>query len=245
MIHSVKEECLESGMKSRKSNKIQIIDLYFLRRNIEQWESQPNCFWSFLRFNESYKKDIESANEKIHKYEDMGCSFLSEEIKSYVLFLEESNAMYYGFHSIGIAASAIILAKMLHYKINKNKILNDINSFGQGQEQSVEYEPRVYPLHHFLEIASESTKKTVKTLERFPEDNYNSIFDNFCIVVPGFKVFSGEREYYFIGKNGERNSYNSVEEASKALDLFLIGNNYMSAVILGEKDEKCYFINYF
>ena len=241
MIHSVKKECLESCMKSIKSKKIQIIDLYFLRKNIEQWEIQPNCFWSFLRFNELYKKDIESANEKINKYEDMGCYFLSEEIKAYVLFLEESNAMYYGFHSIGIAASAIILAKMLGYTINKNKILND-NYFGQGQ--SVEYEPRVYPLHHFLYL-SESTKNTVELLEKFPEANYNSIFDNFCIVVPGFKVFSEENEYYFMGKNGEKNSYNSVEEASKAADLFLIGKNRMRAVLLGEKNGKCYFIDYF
>lgn len=109
------------------------------------------------------------------------------------------------------------------------------------------YEPRVYPLHEFSSIAPEEVKNTVALLEAFPDANGKPIFDHFCLIVPGvaFPAAVESLAYAFLDEKGTLQTFPSREEAVKALDMTLIKGNYLHAIMVGEKDGRCYFISYF
>ena len=108
------------------------------------------------------------------------------------------------------------------------------------------YEPRVYPLHQFWDIAPESVSKTIGTLESFPDADGKPIFDHFGVIVPsiGFPPLTGDA-YSFIDDKGLCRSFSQKELAMKELDAILIRNGHFHPIVIGEKDGKCYFISYF
>jgi hypothetical protein len=108
------------------------------------------------------------------------------------------------------------------------------------------YEPRVYPLHQFWDIAPEGVLKTVRTLECFPDADDKPIFDHFGLIVPsiGFPPASSEETYSFIDDKGLCRTFSQRESAMKELDTILIRNGHFHPIIVGEKDGKCYFISY-
>lgn len=108
------------------------------------------------------------------------------------------------------------------------------------------YEPRVYPLHEFSDILTDSIQKTIDLLESFPDAGNKPIFDHFGIIVPGVSYpLPKQILYRFLDEKGFVQSYGVREDALKALDKILIKGQYLYAILVGEKDGKCYFISYF
>lgn len=119
--------------------------------------------------------------------------------------------------------------------------------FTAKQQNPFVYEPRVYPLHEFLDIAPASVKETISLLEAFPDASGKPIFDHFGVIVPGVAFPPPQREglHTFLDERGMIQTYKVREEALKALDAILIKGAYFHPIIVGDKDGKCYFVCYF
>jgi hypothetical protein len=119
--------------------------------------------------------------------------------------------------------------------------------FNTKQQHPFNYEPRVYPLHEFIDIATPSVKETVKLLEAFPDASGKPIFDHFGVIVPGVAFPPPMKDglmYSFLDEKGMALTFKSREEALKSLDTILIQGAYFHPIIVGDKDGKCYFVCY-
>lgn len=109
-----------------------------------------------------------------------------------------------------------------------------------------DYEPRVYPLYKLIHMASDHMQKIVDHLEAFPKACGKSIFDSYAIIVPG--VFYPRIEhngvYSILDTGGNKADFSTRDEAVQALDVNLIENGYLTPILLGEKDGKCFFISF-
>ena len=118
--------------------------------------------------------------------------------------------------------------------------------FTQKAQPPYNYEPRVYPLHEFSDIMTDNVRNTVSLLEEFPDADNKPIFDHFGVIVPGVAFpLDKQSSYSFSDEKGMVQSYSNRETALKSLDSILIKGEYFHAVLVGEKDGKCYFISYF
>lgn len=116
----------------------------------------------------------------------------------------------------------------------------------KNNQDSYNYEPRVYPLHELSDILTDNVRKTVSLLEEFPDAGDKPIFDHFGVIVPSVAFPLKSQEIYtFLDEQGIAQSYSVRESALKALDSILIKGEYFHGILVGEKDGKCYFISYF
>lgn len=260
----------------RTTKKMQIIDLHFLyKKGKEIWQVQPDSFAKYLRFNSAYQDDLDLAEKKINHYEKLRCNVLAEEIRqSIACFKKNLEESYYGFNRITMTTASIILAKSLGYNYdeNENQIFVDRKFFGKydfDPEQLFEFsplissrtstnffserkrepflfEPRVYPLHEFQDIATNQIKSSIAILENFPDAGNKPIFDHFGIIVPGVNFPKKNQSLYCISdQKGFVQNFKIREDALKILDKILVKEGYLDAILIGEKDGKCYFISYF
>lgn len=111
--------------------------------------------------------------------------------------------------------------------------------------ESFEYEPRVYPIHRLWHVAPPSVVKIVEHLEAFPNACGKAIFDSYAVVVPGIAYPREDGVLSVVGLDGIKQDFSSKEELSQALDIALMQKNYITPVLLGEKDGKCFFVSFF
>lgn len=119
-------------------------------------------------------------------------------------------------------------------------------SFTIKQQNPFIYQPRVYPLHEFWELASQDIKDIISLLEEFPDAGNKPIFDHFGVIVPGLS-FPPQKDgiFTFLDEHGIAQVFSTKEKAEKALDFTLIAGGFIFPIIVGEKDGKCYFISHF
>ena len=264
----------EERQEIRMTKRLQFIDLAWIyKKGDEVWNSLPENFDKFLRFDSAYQDQIEQAERKAQRYLQLGCESLYEEIKkSIVEFKENMQQAYFGFNRITMTSAAVILAKSLafNFSIETNVIHDSCGAlrtngmitvprefFGElnfdpdatNQREGLFdyfYEPRVYPYHELSDLASDQVKQTIEILECFPDAGNKPIFDHFGIIVPSVRFpHLHEKLYTFLDENGVLQCYNDREDAVRSLDRILIKKNCFHPVIVGERDGKCYFICYF
>lgn len=252
----------EEREEIRLLKKSQTIDLSILYRKGETfWQAQPPTFNNFLRFESAYREEIEKAEKKAKRYEELGCTSLVEEIvKTVDQFKQQMDQPYYGFNRINMLNAAIILAKSLDYTYKtqyftsfqdeiSDKVVVSKDIFGEQNflinrlHDYFVYEPRIYPLHDLQEIAPLEVMKTIEMFEQFPETGGKPLFDYFGVIVPSI-AFPNE-EPSFINPEGLVYSYSTMEEATKEFDKMLIRSGILSPIIVAERDKKCYFVCYF
>ncbi|RTK97706.1 MAG: hypothetical protein EKK64_00390 [Neisseriaceae bacterium] len=124
-------------------------------------------------------------------------------------------------------------------KLTKNHI------FSSKKMENCCYQPRIYPLHEFMDLASTETKDSIAVLEKFPEASYKPIFDHFGIIIPSISLEKDENGLYSFSNNGISYCFENKEDAEKSLDLILVKKEYLPSIIVGDKDGKCYFLSYF
>ena len=262
----------------RLTKRMQFVDLQGIckKGKTEAWDSQPDDFSRFLRFDTSYQDEIKLAEKKATRYEELGCSSMAKEIrKSIESFNEHMEQSYYGFNRILMVHAALILAKSLEFSFElvgyeNYKILVNQSFFGKynfDPEQAIEfspyisraagspiftpkniqmeYEPRIYPLHEFIDIAPQSVKDTISLLEKFPDAGEKPIFDHFGLIVPSVSLPKNNDKYSFLDEQGLLHCFSIKEEALKAFDKILIKGNYIYPIVVAERDGKCYFVSYF
>lgn len=254
----------------RADKKIQAIDLTaVVKKGEDVWASQPDNFDSFIRWGIAYEEEINFATKKAQRYIKLGCSGMAKQIiDSIEQFKSQVHEFYYGFNRITMTNAAVILAKSLGCKLStywlsgesEKKLYRVIvpRNIFEGynfeavasydapyrSKDSYDYEPRVYPLHKLK--SSSYIKRIVDHLEAFPKACGKSIFDNYAVIVPGICYPRNDKPpFCILTKEGGYISYETREEAVQALDVSLIDNNYITPILLGEKDGKCFFISFF
>ena len=276
-VRFLKDKNTREEIRALKKMQIIDLDGLY-RKGEEVWNAQKSNFDLFLRYDVAYLEDIKKAEKKIKRFEELGCSALAEDIRRSITdFPENIDQNYYGFNRITILNAAVILAKSLdfNYEVFKSsdgifekfkisvpkKFFNEYifdpvstfsvlegTIFNEKTETFYDYEPRIYPLHEFLDLASEKTIEIINILDNFPECNNKPIFDHFGIIIPGinFPLNDKNNQFYtFLDKSGLLRSYSSREEAVKEFDRILVRDKHIFPIILGEYEGKAYFICYF
>lgn len=235
----------------------------------ELWQCDID-FSRFARFGNFYLEEIEIVNKKIDTYQSMGLNLLAKEIESSLAdYQEKSDLNYYGFQRITVTIAALSLAKLHGYKL---QVFNRISSIKvpanfynfEGKSllnyvpsnndvwgghvglpvklEDYDYMPLAIPLHD-VEKIPDSMKKVINHLEEFPEAEYKPIFDHYLIISPGPKYPRiNESSCDIFDKTGKKNNFSDPISAKKFLDNTLINEGYLTPILLGEKDGKCYFI---
>lgn len=120
--------------------------------------------------------------------------------------------------------------------------------FTVKQQNPYLYQPRVYPLHEFWDLASQEIKDIIALLEAFPDAGNKPIFDHFGVIVPSVALpqqVPKDGIFTFLDERGLVQGFSLKDDAEKALDSILIKGEYIHPIIVGEKDGKCYFLSYF
>lgn len=262
----------------RLQKRMQTIDLSGLyKKGFTYWESLPENFNKFLRFDDAYEDDLALAEKKVQQYQELGCTSLAEEIqRSIETFKSNIKQSYFGFNRLTMANAAAILAKSLGFQFSS--YCNNWDSFDKQNYAGVDskplidflstclsvdnsqitipefqddyffYEPRIYPYHHLSELASVETKQIVDHLEKLPEANNKPIFDHFGIIVPSIKLFQDsieDKDWLVRDLENLLPNLKTKEDIIFEFDKTLLQKKYFDAIIIAEKDGKCYFICYF
>jgi hypothetical protein len=272
-VRLLQEASLRDKARQKKSPQIIELGI-ITRKGDELWSALQGSFRTFVRGMPVYREEIENAERKAKRFKALGCSGLADEIdKSIDGFRVQVSECYHGFNRVTLTVTAVILAKAHGYmmstslshwesgdrrctiKVPKGKFYD----FGADQEgyrgltqqlrmssSDYPYQPRAYPAHFLDNMVSEQTKKLMAHLDQFPETGGRPIFDHFIVIVPGVKYpVVGHDDYWRIRlPNGEIETFATGDLAAEALDMILLRKGYIHPVLLGERDGKCYFIDY-
>jgi hypothetical protein len=190
-------------------------------------------------------------------------------------FITKESEIYFGFHRITMTNVAIILAKIHGYKLMhtggkvflgqksdklQEIVVPDFNGYDfvpsfmediKPPSWTFEYRycPHAYPAHLLMDIASDSSKRILEYVDNFPHLGNRPLFDHYIVVVPGVEnpidSKSVDDLFSFVSKNGKIKYFSDNLDLQKDLDLELIRYKYISPVLLGEREGKCYFLCYF
>ena len=249
----------------RKNKKIISIDLNSLAKKGEvSWSSLPKAFRFLARGSSAIKTELEKAEKMAQKYLDMRCNSLYSEVKKSIDTLKEQRSdSYYGFSKVKVADAALILAKVHGFEFverqaTASSYISIPDSFFGNYKFSLEnhgssyrYTARVYPAFELIGELKSNAEAIIDRLESFPECAGKSIFDHYVVVIPSvchnfsYEVDGvGNKDYYFLDRDGKKIISSSVEEIQKKFDFYLIRSGYTVPVLLGEKDGKCHFLSY-
>lgn len=264
-VRFVKDKSTRDSIRATKC--MQTINLSIIdKKGNEIWDFYNGSFDRFVRNNNIWQQEIEEAKQELDRFKRLGCLDLAGGMQKDIEgFESQVRDIYYGFNRIPMTYAAIILAKVHSYSIkfvsahSKHKILAPKsvfaslnNSFCLGSiEHDISwfnYLPRSYTIAELRENGafSENMEKLIDRLENFPAVNGKPIFDHFRILVPGIEYPHGNgfnRKSAYINENGEK-IVDSIQNVRIGVDMMFIRNKIYYPILLGEKDEHCYFISY-
>lgn len=117
-----------------------------------------------------------------------------------------------------------------------------IATFESGS--SFVYQPRLYPLTS-VPNPSKMVQEIIERVEHLPDQGDSPVFDYYWLLMPSITInhplFKTQNGWQIKTKDGTRQFTNEYE-ASLALDIQLIENEYFMPVVIGERDGQCYFI---
>lgn len=232
------------------------------RKGPELWNSQPESPAPLARFELAYSKEIDAANRRAKQFADLGCVAMAAEVlKSVETFTTQLAGTYQGFNWVTFNAASVILAKWHGFSLVAPPILSsfpsdrnfrvavdvpkmkwDFTVEATDREAMWNYSPRVYPLH-VLEPLPPVVAEIVTACEAYKPFGGRPLFDYYAVMVPGVD-YPPERNgtYSFRTATGELVSYKDAYEAKTNLDKSLLAGGAISAMVLGERDNKCYFL---
>jgi hypothetical protein len=252
--------------KIRATKRMQTINVGIIeKKGHDIWSSHGDTFSNYTRNTEVWKSEIEEAQRELDRFNRMGCEDLANGIERDIKnFQTQTKETYFGFNRIPMTHAAVILAKIHGFEIKQSgyrstyNILIPREFFKDHADFCVEeesrdidyswfnYEPRSYTIAELKEknCISDDMQKIVNYLESFPAANGKPIFDHYRILVPGIAYPKGDwiRASY-VNEDGRKVSANSVRIKTE-VDMMFIKMGLYCPILLGEKDEHCYFISY-
>lgn len=239
----------------RKQKKPQTIDMHgILKKGLSYFESHPENFERYMRFDTSMADELIRMEDKAKRYEDIGCSVLADEIRNNLkTFNEHIKQNYYGFNRITISSIAMTMAKSLGCVVNRTgdnnnlaiRVLNDTIGKPHGDSfLSYDYEPIIYPAHYFESIMPATVKSVLEHLDCFPQTESKPIFDFYGVVVPSIALPRMDDHFRYCDSMGNIMDFDSYNDCKQSFDKWLVSEGIVSPVIVAEKDHRCYFLTY-
>lgn len=232
------------------------------KKDYDIWSCHNPTFENYVRHCNIWEEEIKEAKQEMKRFEKMNCKDLANGIQRDIdNFESQSKDSYFGFNHIFTTHAVVILAKIHGYTIKKrpngtHRILVHRGHFGEhsnfcatstGETTDLswfEYEPRSYTINEFQSnnIMSDDMQKLVNYLENFPGVGGRPIFDHFRVLVPGVKYpfESGVTSYM----DGKEKITLLASDAKKQIDMMFVKNGVYCPILIGQKDEHCYFLSY-
>ena len=250
----------------RATKRMQTINVGIIeKKGHDIWSSHDDTFLNYTRNTDVWKSEIEEAQRELDRFKKMGCIDLAAGIEADVeKFQSQVRKTYFGFNRIPMTHAAVILAKIHGYDIKHTsyrsayKILIPRGFFGDYSNFCVEetsreidyswfnYEPRSYTIAELKEnnCVSEDMQKLVDHMESFPASGGKPIFDHYRILVPGIQYPKGKwSRASYVNEDGRKITGPSGKIKTD-VDMMFIKRGLYCPILLGEKDEHCYFLSY-
>tara|TARA_Y100000034_G_scaffold43496_3_gene53094 strand:- start:19529 stop:20794 length:1266 start_codon:yes stop_codon:yes gene_type:complete len=253
--------------KIRATKRMQTINVGIIeKKGHDIWSSHDNTFANYTRNTDVWANEIAEAESELERFQKLGCKDLARGIETDIKnFKAQIRETYFGFNRIPMTHAAVILAKIHGYEIKRTsyksayKILVPRSYFepltnfcleglsSQNQDYSwFNYEPRSYTISELQENhdISEEMQTLIDYLENFPDIGGKPIFDHFRVLVPGiaYPAKDWSRGTY-LNEKGKKIS-GTVEKVKTDVDMMFIRQGTYCPILLGEKDEHCYFLSY-
>lgn len=111
------------------------------------------------------------------------------------------------------------------------------------------YQPRMYPICSVKDLVPDFIWRTIDQLEDFAELQGRAVFDNYHVIVPGVDLdnnlfYNSTKQRYLFRNGGDLYDFDTKDKAYKFLDSHLIQNKMIYPIVVGQCDDKYYFINY-
>lgn len=250
----------------RSTKRMQTINVGIIeKKGHDIWSSHNGTFGNYARNTDVWKTEIEEAKIELDRFKKLGCDDLASGIEKDIKdFESQIRETYFGFNRIPMTHAAVILAKVHGYDIKHTsyrsayKILIprgyfkdasfEVSGISRGdKDQSwYDYQPRSYTISELKEndCISKDMQNLVNYLENFPLVGGKPIFDHFRIVVPGVQYPDDDwSRGSYINEEG-RKVNGTCGKIKVAVDMMLIKKGIYCPILLGEKDEHCYFLSY-
>jgi hypothetical protein len=253
--------------EQRRLKKPQVIDMSTVSRKGEEiWNSQPDSFESLIRYEDAYKSEIAAAKLRANRFASLGCVALHAEVmKTVDAFESQVVDSYMGFNRLTFNAASVILAKWHGYNLVPPFVLADFPTersykvvvdpkyfkdlgfdfFCRPDESDIPwpYSPRVYPISE-MEPLPLDVKEIIDLCENYSGFNGKPLFDHYAVMVPGIDYPPLREGHYSLRTNGGvLVTYENQNEARFALDKLMLSCGVFSAVVMGERDGKCYCLS--
>jgi hypothetical protein len=237
----------------RRKKQVQTVNLQTLvQKNPEQWGKSGNSFVSLARNQVPFQDDIEQCDRRAQGMIDIGASGLASRMaERAVEFKMHARERYYGFNRMTVTAASIITGRLMGCDLQPTSmrsfritvptdtvkdIFHRLEESAPVKGNPVLYEPRLYPIHEVEETLSHRTRTLIDLMEAFPEAGGCPIFDHYWCLVPSLFVLNIPVGYGDWAKN--------IADLTTCFDKAILKVNAVPSVLLGEKDGKSYFIDY-
>jgi len=243
----------------RETKRMQVMAMATIaKKGMELWDSLPDSFVNYARGRNIHEDTIKDGNDKAGTFESLGLAGLAGSIKEDVsVFQQHVDDAYYGFNRISMTAAAVVQAKILGFTMQKCPTRKNwtiqipLSYFGDFKfyskeytpDQTLEFNPRSYTFNELASVAPEKVVKIIDRLEAFPDFNGKALFDHYRVLVPTVNFPNRGQSSCSVVIDGET-KVGTYNEVSKILDKELIVRGYLNPILLGEKNENCYFIGY-
>jgi hypothetical protein len=235
----------------------------FYQNRADSWNSISSSFYGWIRNHSPFGDDEEKLRKRIVHFEQVGLadhvSMMKCRLASFAAALKEQ---YYGFNRCPLSTAMIVLAKANGFVMLPNEFMSlkqkkslsrshraamSLPTIKVGKDITTcitkdvsllevvsnlggtKYQPRVY-VAESMPFIPERMSKLMAYLDAFPEANGKPIFDHFCVLMPSVT-------------NAHTNCL-KTDPRYYDMDSKLIASGVMTPVLLGERDGKQYFIDY-
>lgn len=208
------------------------------------WQEVPSEFSMYYYFNSKFDNEIKKLEERGAVYEQLDYSRAAQQIRSSIESLKRSvDEGYLGFYRVTIMTAALIAAKMHGFscvpgdgikipavEFGSEELFDDMPINGVR----LRYEPWVYPLSSFADTPK-SIKDFIAYLDKHPQLNGKPAFDHYMVMLPSVALDSSIMQSFCFSK--------FITTPYDAHRIF-IKEKASLPIILGEHDNKCYFLCY-
>lgn len=175
----------------------------------------------------------------------------------------QQDQSYYGFNQVTMEEVSLHLAAAMDYEVLMNGLIRVYSdTFGSFRFYDsellfaeVKYEPIALPYLKLKESISPEMDKVIHRLDYFPEACHKPIFDEFWVVLPLLELPPYQQKFPFtyidqggktmtFGKEKADSKMESYHKAQCQLATILLKNSLIVGALIGQRDDKDYFICY-
>lgn len=250
-----------------RTDHVSLKQFYMLGNN--GYYNYPETFSMYVRNNDFVSSEIKKLRKnyevfKNHKLEDVARS-----VKNRMASMDQMDK-YLGFYRMKPAEASVVSARMMNLMYHEwNFLTIDFNFFAQqywltpkreddelkrlisskdrkvaiAETTSFQYQPRLYALSKFLAMPKH-VEKVLECVENMQETEGCPVFDCYWVLMPSINInhpyFKIKNEWKV--KTSDILTFNNEYEAAFALDKALVEDGHFIPVLLGERDNSCYFL---